>query len=92
MQDIRKEKQTVTSKKHDKRCVLPKTEENEAIMKLQNLQKQHDYLVEENKKNLISIKELKDKIASMETAINTVTLRLMKLIHKIISPLESVEE
>ena len=71
MQEIRKENHTATSKKHDKRCIVPNTEENKLILKLQKLQEQHDNLIEESKKNLIHIQELNEKIAAMEIAIQS---------------------
>ena len=71
MQEVRKENQTVTSKKHDKRCIEESIEKNNSVLKLKTLQEHHDNLIEENKNNLIIIKELKEKIATMEIEIRS---------------------
>ena len=65
MQDVRKENHTATSKKHDKRC-LGKPEEDTSMLQIKVQQEQLDTVIEENRKNLHTIKELKGKISAME--------------------------
>ena len=66
MQDVRKENHTATSKTHDKRC-LGKPEEDTSMLQIKILQEQLNTVVEENRKNLHTIKELEGKISAMES-------------------------
>ena len=57
--ELRKDKHTITSKKHDKNCLEEKSDQS---LEFKSLKQKYDELFEENKKNLIHIKELEEKI------------------------------
>ena len=68
MQELRKDKQITTSKKHDKNCleINPKQELQELKEKLKHLQEEHDRVIDENNKNVEKIKELESKVKTLE--------------------------
>ena len=78
MQEVRKENQTVTSKKHDKKCLESNNSPEFRNLKLQFelLQKKYDALEVENKGNIESIVLLKEKIKLFENQDNTKELVL----------------
>ena len=68
IQEVRKEHQTATSKKHDRGCLgKEKNSVNDLMLQFKSLQEVHDNLVKENNNNLIMIKELKETIVLMES-------------------------
>ena len=69
MQELRKDKQITTSKKHDKKCIVDQntTEGSENVhLQLQKLQERYDKLKGDNEKNLEKIKVLEDKVKVLE--------------------------
>ena len=68
VQEVRKEKQTVTSKKHDKRCFTNDDTSGKDVLEtqLKSLQGKIDKLEEEKKESEILIEELKTKIADIK--------------------------
>ena len=65
---MRKEKQTVTSKKYDKRCFTNDDTSGKDVLEtqLKSLQGKIDKLEEEKKESEILIEELKTKIADIK--------------------------
>ena len=68
VQDVRKEKQTVASGKHDKRCFASKDnlEKGALTTQLKSLQNKIDQLEKEKNESEILIENLKNKIAEKE--------------------------
>ena len=65
IQELRKDKQITTSKKHDKKCIVDKdaTEDSENVhLRLQKLQEKYDKLKDDNERCLEKIKLLEDKV------------------------------
>ena len=64
IQEVRKEKQTETSKKHDKRChETSNAKTDDVAEQLKSLQEKYEQLVIEHGQNVLLIKELRDEIA-----------------------------
>ena len=68
MQELRKDKQITTSKKHDKNCleINPKQELQELKQQFKDLQEERDRVIDENNKNVEKIKELESKVKILE--------------------------
>ena len=66
IKEVRKEHQTTTSQKHDMKCFEA---ENKASG-VKTLQEKYDNLIEENKKNVALIAELKEELAELAAAKN----------------------
>ena len=66
IQEVRKEKQTLTSKKHDKKCLEDSKSKDNLSLQLQVLEEKNNNLIKEQKENLLLINGLKTKIAAME--------------------------
>ena len=69
MQELRKEKQTTTSKKHDKNCLDKgySQEMEELRGKFKDLQERHDKVMNENTKHVDKIKQLESKVKTLES-------------------------
>ena len=69
MQELRKEKQTTTSKKHDKNCLDKgySQELEELRRKFKDLQERHDIVINENTKHVEKIKQLEIKVKTLES-------------------------
>jgi 3'-phosphoadenosine 5'-phosphosulfate (PAPS) 3'-phosphatase len=68
LQEVRKEKQTLTSKNHDKRCFTTDDTSGKDVLEtqLKSLKAKIDKLEEEKKESEILIEELKPKIADIK--------------------------
>ena len=68
MQDLRKEKQITTSKKHDKKCLEanPNKDFEDLKQQLKDLQEKYDRIRDENTKHVEKIKHLESKVKSLE--------------------------
>ena len=68
VQEVRKEKQTVTSKKHDKKCFTNNDNSGKDVLEkqLKSLQEKIDQLEIERNESETLIKELKTKLADLE--------------------------
>jgi hypothetical protein len=69
IKEVRRENQTETSMKHDMRCVK-KNSEVEA-QKPMSLQEKYDILCDENKKNVVIIEKLEEKVALLDVKNNS---------------------
>ena len=68
IQEVRKENQTLTSKKHDKRCLenSKNSEKDNLMLQLKSLQNKYDNLEKEQNESMLLIEELKKTIAAMK--------------------------
>ena len=68
IQEVRKENQTLTSKKHDKRCLenSKNSEKDNLMLQLKDLQNKYDNLEKEQNESMLLIEELKKTIAAMK--------------------------